>query len=201
VVQGHAGHVLDELAEGGEPVVGVGEPGARLGVDAEAAAVVLGQERHRPSQRHGLAQVPHPEQAGEVQDLPDPGGVGQQLALGRGPEAGLGRDQLVGTQVVVGRGVQVDQPLLPQLQHRDRGEGLGDRGDPKHRVLGDGRARGDVGQPVAGEEFQASVADHALGQADGGPAIRDPADPGLQLERVDPGDRHGHASSPSSEPG
>lgn len=177
MVQGHAGHVLDELAEGGEPVVGVGEPGARLGVDAEAAAVVLGQARHRPSRRHGLAQVSHPEQAGEVHDLPDPGGVGQQLAHG------------------------VDQPLLPQLQHRDRGEGPGDRRDPKHRVLDDGRARGALGQSVAGEEFQASVADHAHGQADGGPAVRDPADPGLQLERVDPGDRHGHASSPSSEPG
>ena len=36
-------HVLDDLAERGEPVVAVGEPGARLGRQAEAATIVLGQ--------------------------------------------------------------------------------------------------------------------------------------------------------------
>jgi hypothetical protein len=125
------------------------------------------------------------EQVGGVDDLGDAGGVGQQLADGRRPEAGLGRDQLVGAQVVVGRGVQVDQPLLGQLQHRDGGEGLGHRADPEDRVLGDRRARGDVGQPVPGEPLQAPVADDPDGQADGRVAVQDPVDPGPQRALVD----------------
>jgi len=36
---------------------------------------------------------------------------------------GLGRDQLVGAEVVVGGSVEVDQPLLPELHHRDGGDG------------------------------------------------------------------------------
>ena len=39
--------------------------------------------------------------------------------------------------------------------------------------------------PVPVEELQASVADHAHRQADGGPAVEDPADPGLQPELID----------------
>ncbi len=35
-------HVLDDLAERAEPVVAVGEPGARLGRQAQAATVVFG---------------------------------------------------------------------------------------------------------------------------------------------------------------
>jgi hypothetical protein len=66
-----------------------------------------------------------------VHHLGDPGGVGQQVSHGRGPEAGLGGDQAVGAQVLVGGRVDVDQPLLPQLHHGNRREGLGDGGDAK----------------------------------------------------------------------
>jgi hypothetical protein len=75
--------------------------------------------------------------------------------------------------------------LLPQLQHRDRGEGLGEGADPKDRVLGDGGVGGDVGDPVVVEEREGSVADHAHGHADGRVAAEDLADPGLQPERID----------------
>jgi hypothetical protein len=61
--EGHPGHVLDDLAQGGEPVVGEHEPGARLGVDTEAAPVELGEGRPRPSGLHCFAQVSHPQQA------------------------------------------------------------------------------------------------------------------------------------------
>jgi len=112
--------------------------------------------------------------------------VGEQVAHRRGPEAGLGGDQPVGAQVVVGRRIQVDQPLLGQLQHRDRGEGLGDRPDPKHRVLGDGRVRRYVCNPVAVEELEASVADNAHGQPKRRVAVQDAVDPALQFQLVGP---------------
>jgi hypothetical protein len=149
-VQALSAHVLDQLAERGEAVVGVPEAGARLGLDAQTPPVVRGEGRHGAARFHGLAEQ-RPEQAGGVQDLTDSGGVGQQMAHGRRPEAGLGEDQPVGAQVVVGGPVEVEQLLLPQLQHRDRGEGLGDGADPEDRVLGDGRVRGDVGGPVPGK--------------------------------------------------
>jgi hypothetical protein len=186
--QGHPAHVLDDLTERGEPVVGVGEPGARLGVDAEAAPVVLGERGHRPAQLHGLAQISEPQQAGRVQHLTDPGGVGQQMPHRRGPPGGLGRDQLVGAQVPVGGGIQVDGPLLPQLHHGDGREGLGDRGDPKDRVLGDRRVRRDVGQAVSVEELEVPIADHAHRQTDSGPAVEDLANLRLHREPVEAGE-------------
>ena len=105
-------------------------------------------------------------------DLGDPGGVGQQVAQVAGREAGLGRDELVGAQVVVGGRVEVDQALLPQLHDRDRREELRDRADPEDRVLGD-RARSTRCRParVRGTT-RAAVADDADRQADRGPAAR-----------------------------
>ena len=62
-----------------------------------------------------------------------------------------------------------------------------------------GRVRRDVGHPVAVEELEASVADHAHRQADGGPAVEDLADPGLHFERTDLGHGatgHAHVGLP-----
>jgi len=107
--------------------------------------------------------------------------VGEQVAHRRGPEAGLGGDQPVGAQVVVGRRIQVDQPLLGQLHHGDRRERLGDRPDPEHRVPSDGCVRRDVREAVGEEGLQGPVADHAHRQADGRVAVEDVVDAGLDL--------------------
>ena len=152
-------HVLDDLAERREAVVRVLE--RRAGVDghAETAAVIVGQRRHALAHGHAQLRRTLPERApvrveevGDADHLGDAGGVGQQMTHGRRPEARPRRDQLVGAQVVARGGIEVDQSSLPELHDRDRGEQLGDGGDPEDRVLGDRRVRGDVGEPVAVEE-------------------------------------------------
>jgi hypothetical protein len=85
---------------------------------------------------------------------------------------------------VAGGGVEIDEPLLPRLQHGDRGERLGDGGDPKDRVLGHGCVRRDVRDAVAVEPLQRPVADHPHRQAGRRPAVEDLMDPGLHLELV-----------------
>ena len=52
---------------------------------------------------------------------------------------------------------------------------------------------GDVRGAVAGEELQSAVPDDAHGQADGGPAVEKPVDPGAQALQVDRG--HGSPST------
>ena len=103
--------------------------------------------------------------------------AGRQLAF-RG-------DQLVGAKIVVGGCVELDESLLPQLHYGDRGEGLGDGGDPKDGVLRDGPDRRQVREAVCVEEFQRSVADHSQGEADGRMAVEDLIDPGLHLQSID----------------
>jgi hypothetical protein len=88
----------------------------------------------------------------------------------------LGGDQPIAAEVVIGGGIEVDQPLLKQLHHGDGGEGLGDGADPEDRVLGDGRVRRDVGEPVSVEKLEASVANRSQSQANRRPAVEDPAD-------------------------
>src|SRR5512132_748667 len=97
------------------------------------------------------------------------------------PEARPSWDQLVGAQVVVGWRVEVNETLLEQLHHGDRREGLRDRTDAEHRVLRDRGVRCDVRKPVAMEELEASIAHHAHRETDGGVAVEDPVDRGLQL--------------------
>ena len=130
-----------------------------------------------------------------MQHLADSGGVSQQMTHCRRPEAGLRGDQPVGPQVIVGGRIEVEQPLLPQLHHGDCGEGLCDGGDPKDRVLGDGRLRRDVGEPVSVEELKGSVADHSDRQTDGGPAVEDLVDSGLHPQLIDLG--HGSPVHPA----
>src|SRR6266511_2034960 len=67
---------------------------------------------------------------------------------------------------------RVDDPLFPQLHHGNRGEGLGDRRDPKDRVLGSRGLRLDVGDAVSGEPLQRSVADHAYRRPTAGQRLR-----------------------------
>ena len=88
-------------------------------------------------------------------------------------KARLRRDQPEGAKVVVRRRVEVDQPLLPQLHHRDRGEGLGDRCDAKDGVLRDRRLRRDISEAVPVEPRQGSVTDHRDGQTGARPAVED----------------------------
>jgi hypothetical protein len=87
--------------------------------------------------------------------------MSQQMSHGCLTEAGTSGDQLIGAQVVVRGGVEVDKPLLPQLHHGYRCEGLSDGGDPKNRVLGDGCVRLDVRKPMSVEERKLSVADYS----------------------------------------
>ena len=82
-----------------------------------------------------------------VQHLADPGGVSEQVPHGYWPPAGIRGDEPVGAQVVVGRRIEVDEPLLLQLHHRDRGEGLGKRADPENGVHGDRRAEAISARP------------------------------------------------------
>jgi hypothetical protein len=176
--------VLDDLAERGEPVIGVGPLGSRLDVDAQAPSVVLGERRRRAAHTRPPAER-RPDQVRGSSHGTDSGGMGQQVSQRGRPKGGLRRDQSVGTQVVGGGRVEVKEPLLPQLHDGDRRDGLGDGGDPKGRVLGDWRARSDVGDPVPMEPRQGSGADHPHGQAGGGPAVEGLTDPALQLELVD----------------
>ena len=136
------------------------------------ATVELGQRRHALPVGHGLAQD-RLERARRIDELGKACRVGEQLPDRRRPVPGPRRNQAVGTQVAARGCVEVDQPLLGQLQHRDRGERLGDGPDPEYRVLGHRRARGDAGEPVPVEEAEMPVADHAHCQADGGVAARD----------------------------
>jgi len=118
------------------------------------------------------------------------------MAQRRRPEAELRGDQPVGAQVV-GRGrVEVDEPLLPQLHHRDRGEGLGDGGDPEDGVLGDRCVRRDVRDTVSVEEVEGSIAHHAHRQTNGRTTVEDPIDSGPHLVLINLG--HG---SPFHRPG
>ena len=101
-VEGCPGDVLDDLAECGEPVVGVREHGAGLRDHPQTTAVVLGRRRQRVSERHAEVQRPslerprlEVEQIAEVARLRDPGGVGEQVAQGGQPETGPRRDKLV----------------------------------------------------------------------------------------------------------
>jgi hypothetical protein len=57
-VEGLPADVLDQLPERGGPMVAVPESGARLGLQAQAPAVVLGQGGDATSELHGLAEVP-----------------------------------------------------------------------------------------------------------------------------------------------
>jgi hypothetical protein len=118
-------HVRDELAQRGEPVIGVPPPRPRLGDDAQAGPVVPGRRRQRSSDSHGLAEQ-FPAHAGGMQHLADPSGVSEQVTHRGGPPRRIRRQKSEGAQVVVRRRVQVDQRLLHQLHHGDRGEGLGE---------------------------------------------------------------------------
>jgi hypothetical protein len=177
-------HVLDDLAERGEPVIGVGPLGSRLDVDAQAPPVILGKRRSGTSHPRAPPKR-RPEQVRRAPQRTDSGRMGQEVPQRRGPKAGLRGHQRVGAQVVVGGRVEVDQALLPQLHHRNRGERLGDRGDPKHRVLGDRGARSDLGDAVPVEPLQRSIADHPHRQAGSRPAVEDLSDPRRHLDLID----------------
>ena len=169
-VQRRTAHVLDELAERGEVVVGVDEPGTRFGRQPQRAAAVPRERGYRLPDPDGLAEQ-RSEHVARPYHLGQPGGVGQQVPQRRRPVAGPGRDQPVRAQVPVRGGVEVDESLLPQLHHGDRGERLADRADPEHGFLGDRRTGREIGETVPAEEVQRSVAYHADREADGGPAV------------------------------
>ena len=158
-VKGLAGHVLDDLAQDGEPVVAVDPLGPRLNLHRQAPAVILGQGRHPRSSRPITRADTRPDQIREPPPVANTSGVGQQVPHGGGLEAGLGRDQPEGSQVVVGGRVKVHQALLAQLHHGDGGECLSEGPDPEDGVLRDRFFRLGVRDAVAPEPLQGAAAD------------------------------------------
>ncbi len=82
-LEGDAADLGDDLAEGGESVVGVCPSHARLRADAQSAAVVLGERRHRAARPHAFSGV-GPQQVGGGAQLAEARGVGQRVPQGRG---------------------------------------------------------------------------------------------------------------------
>ena len=115
-----------------------------------------------------------------------------------GRRFGFVGDQPEGAKVVVRRRVEVHQALLPQLHHRDCGEGLGDGCDAKDGVLGDRRPRCDISQAVPVEPRQVTVTDHRDGQSGRGPAVEYLSDRRLEVEVINRAVRHGGATSDRS---
>jgi len=187
-VEGKPADVFDDLAQRGEPVIGVGPPGARLDVDAQTPSVVLGKRRRRAVHSRAPAKG-WLQQVRGFADRANSGGMGQEVPHRRRPEARLCRYQLVAAQVVVGGRIEVDQSVLPQLHHGNRREGLGDGGDPEDRVLGDRCVRRDVRYTKAVEPGKGSVSHHPHGKAGGRPAVEDLANLGPYLELINRGHR------------
>jgi hypothetical protein len=75
-LQGLPGHVLDDLAERGEPVIAVDVPHAGFCDQAQTVPVVLGEGGHRPSGLHHLSKG-RLERSREMDALREPGGIGQ----------------------------------------------------------------------------------------------------------------------------
>jgi hypothetical protein len=75
-VEGQPADVLDDLAQGGEPVIGVGPLGSWFDVDVQSPSVVRGERRWWASRPRGPAER-RPEQVGGVPQRADSGGVGQ----------------------------------------------------------------------------------------------------------------------------
>ena len=179
-----AGDVLDDLSERCESVVAVGPLGSRLDLNWQALAVVLTQR--------GCARSPRPNARADtrLQQVPDPppianpSGMGQKMAH-RWTKALLGRHQPERAKVIAGGHVQVHEPPLAQLHHRDRGERLGDRPDPEHRVIRDRLLGFNVRDAVAKEPLQRSVAHDNDSEPGGGPAVQPLGHLELQIELVD----------------
>jgi hypothetical protein len=117
----------------------------RLDFNGEAPAVVVGKGL-RPKSSRAVARTDSWLQ--EVRQPPpvtDSCGMRKEVPHGCGRQVRLRWDQPEGAKVVVCWRVEVHQALLPQLHHRDRGEGLGKRCDAKDGVLRDGRLCRDIG--------------------------------------------------------
>src|SRR5512133_2928577 len=112
---------------------------------------------------------------------------------GRAP-AFLRGQETEGAQIVVRWSIQVDQALLPQLHHRDCGEGLGDGADPKDRVLGHRYGRLDASDAVTGK-LERSIPNHSHRQTNSRPAIQDAINIAGYFELIDL--RHGWWSDSS----
>jgi hypothetical protein len=179
-LQGSPGHVLDDLAERGKPVIAVDVPHAGFCDQAQTAPVVLGEGGHRPSELHHLSKGRH-ERSREMDALGEPGGIGQQMTHRRGPVCGVRGNQLVRDQIVVRGSIEIKHPLLPQLHHGDRGERLRERPDAEDGVFGYRRVRRDIGESVTVEELQSTVTNDPDGETDGWMPVEDPTDFGIQL--------------------
>src|SRR4029078_13305747 len=139
-VQPPAADVLYDLTEGGEPVVTVRADRTRFSRQPEFAAVVLRQRGQPFTLSVALPEPATVDHAQGMDPLRYPRSVGQQVPHRRGPPARICGYQLVATQVFIRRAIQVHQPPFPELHDRDGRKGLGDRGDPKKRVLADRRS-------------------------------------------------------------
>lgn len=84
-VEGLSGHVLDDLAERGEPVVSVHPLAARLDLDPQASPVVLSERRHGTPDLHPPAER-RPKQIREPPQGGYPGGVSQEVSQRHRPK-------------------------------------------------------------------------------------------------------------------
>lgn len=156
VGQAGAGGVLDDLTEDRRGMVGVHEPAPGLSMDAHAGPVELGQRGQGVVDRHALAEVGQ-EHAPGPGELAEAGRVGQQVPDGRGGMT-VGVD-LERAEMRLHRVVQTKPPLLAQLQDRDPGHRLGDRGDAEHGPRSDRSPACHIGLPVSSELVGLPVAD------------------------------------------
>jgi hypothetical protein len=155
--------LLDQAAEHREAMVGVRPLGPRGDRGAQSARVVVGQVGRRAV---GLgAEAGHrPRGIGPAAQLAEPGGVREQVADGDRRVAGAlldaDRPHALGDGVV-----ERHAPLLDELEHADRGHGLGDRSDAEDGLAVDRPPGRLVGEPEPDEAGEAAAADDAKRQA------------------------------------
>jgi hypothetical protein len=198
----HAQRGEDPLAQ----VVGEGPPADHLdqaGGDLRVGVVVLpprpglGGQAGAAQVGHGLAQgaaAPAPAVGGEL-GVGHAGGLVEQLSHGDPLRPGVGHREL--GQVLPDGVVQVELPGLGQLQDRERGDRLAQRGHGHGRVLGDGLPLGGRAVPPRVHDLRAPGQDHRrAGQAGGLPVLlhqRVDGGGGRGPGRLRPGGRRGRA--------
>lgn len=180
VAQVLTGDVLHHLPQRGEAVVAVHPLGARLDLLRQPVAVVLTEGLQLTCLHTGARD--RVEQVGQPTPVADAAGVSQEVAQRCRLEFRSRRAQPEGRQVVVRGSIEVDPALLPQLQDRHRGEGLGERTGAEDGVRRDWCSGRHVADAVGVEPCRLAVADHCDRQTRCGPAVEDSHDGAFQSD-------------------